>query len=158
MYFYFFLFLFPALISVLLFAKEMRFDFISLKKWKFHFYNFIFTISFFSNIWLFCQIFILLYLFFILFLISSCFLIYICKIKLSLKNFQNFQTFKICYISFKKYFFHLDFVCLFVILFFSVNTFLQRENVYLEKIQGEFDVTEKVKRKKGNHIPSRRFF
>jgi len=32
MYFYFFLFLFPALISVLLFAKEMRFDFISLKK------------------------------------------------------------------------------------------------------------------------------
>jgi hypothetical protein len=45
-----------------------------------------------------------------------------------------------------------------VILFFSVNTFFQRENVYLEKIQGEFDVTEKVKRKKGNHIPSRRFF
>jgi hypothetical protein len=43
----------------------------------------------------------------------------------------------------KKYFFHLDFVCLFVILFFSVNTFFQRENVYLEKIQGEFDVTEK---------------
>ena len=27
-----------------------------------------------------------------------------------------------------------------------------------KKIQGEFNVTEKVKRKKGNHIPSRRFF
>ena len=35
--------------------------------------------------------------------------------------------------------------------------FFQKEHVYLEKkIQGEFDVTEKVKRKK--HIPSRRCF
>ena len=47
----------------------------------------------------------------------------------------------------------------FYFLCFSVNIyFSKRKCILRKKIQGEFNVTEKVKRKKGNHIPSRRFF